>query len=639
MLRNKKIIATFLIIITLLSIQINIAFADNTPQPQGNWFEKIFTSTVVSIFEPLKIIMDGHLDNLLMPQDGDTLSFYESNLMTKAKTKITESTMLFGDPKNGIMAVGDKIRFLLILLVAALMPVTMVYTIIKYQNSINPDNRKKLVDLFVRWCVTFILLIFSRQIMIAIYQVNSYVINIFRYASVDSSGKVMNFLENMSFADYGILWVIIWGAYKLITAWIALVIFPMRDIVLILLYTLSPILIYQFIYESKTEVTINWVREFFGTVMTQSVYAFMFWVLGELLSFFDLVGSINTQLDFLRAIMVIIFLSIMITSNRFIRQWLGLDTSGHDALQYLGMGALLGIGNMLFQGGLAKSISGAIKGGNTEQSNVAKNSSNNTNTEGTIAETFKNAQVKASKYAAIAGKIASVPASMMTGIALGPEGFQIGETAGNAMGNFVVGQTAKRVFAGKQIKELNNKISTDDSYKYDYTNYKGVRSVYNEGIRPYMSEEEQEFIHNRNRATTIAKIAGGTPAAAFTNFIYNKKSKNIPKAYEGYSDSLLTQKVSSGDIFDVAYHGNTVEYYKIVEGTREKTPFHVTKTNKNYGIRTMWERYQAGDVVSKGHQSPLAWNKIHDLHYEDPNGNQIPIDLPNSGRSPFLDLN
>ncbi|MEQ6359543.1 hypothetical protein V7D15_07500 [Thermoanaerobacter thermohydrosulfuricus] len=658
---NKKLLVLLLIVLIFSSLLSNIAFAgelnpiqypsnnnqtDNTPKATvGGWFGRFLTNTIVSFFDPLKILIVGNLDNLLMPPDGDTLSFYESNLITKANIKITEKTMIFGDPEHNIMGVGEKIRILLLLIIGAIMPITMVYSIIKYQNAVTPEKRKKLIDFLIRWVVTFTLLIFSRQIMLAMYQVNAYIVNIIRYASVNQNGKVMSFLDNMNFSDFGLLWLVLWAAYKLLIGWIALVVFPMRDIILILLYTLSPVLIYQFMFESKTEVTINWAREFFGTVITQSVYAFVFWVLGELLSFFDIVASINTQLSFIRAIMVILFLTLMLGSNKIIRSWLGLDTSGHDALQNIGMGALLGIGSMLFAGGLAKTISGALHGDagniNTLTGGNTMGNINATSNEGTIAEVFRNAQIKASKYAAIAGKITSIGMATAGGIALGPAGMEIGETLGNATGNFIVGKISKRAIAFKDLRAVDNKIKTDATYRPEYTaiihdkkgNLKEENSIYAEGVRPYMSQEEQEFIYNKNKAMTMSKILIGNH---FVKWQYDKKAKSIPRAIDGPNNELLTEKVKPGDILDVAYKGNLVEYYRVTEGQREKIPIHVARTNQNYGGLTKWERYQVGEVVAKGHDSPLAWNKIHDLHYEDIEGRHIPVNFSNSGRRPFL---
>ncbi|NNG66441.1 hypothetical protein [Caldanaerobacter subterraneus] len=663
---QKKIFISFFTILLAIVLFTSIGFAgelnpvqyssdsqnNNAPKTTlGGWFERFITNTVVAFFDPLKVLIIGDLGNLIMPPDGDTLSFYEANLLTKANVKITEKTMIFGDPEHNIMGVGERVRVLLLLIVGAMMPVTMVYSIIKYQNAITPDKRKKFIDFLIRWVVTFVLLIFSRQIMLAMYEVNAYIVNIIRYASAGQSGKVMSFMDNLNFSDFGLLWLVLWAAYKLLVGWIALVVFPMRDIIMILLYTLSPVLIYQFMFESRTEVTINWAREFFGTVITQSVYAFVFWVAGELLKFFDTAASLNTQLSFIRAIMIILFLTLMLGSNKVIREWLGLDTSGHDALQYIGMGALLGIGTMLFAGGLAKTISGALRG-ETGMANIPSATGGKiggggftpASDEGTIAEVFRNAQVKASKYAAVAGKIASIGMATAGGIALGPAGMEIGETLGNAAGNFVVGKTLKGHFARKGLKELDDRVKTDKMYYPDYTalikdregNLKEERSVYAEGVRPYMSAEEQQFIYERNKRVSMAKAWLGEPAAFAVRTIYNIKGKNIPRAIDGPNDELLTEKVQPGDIFDVAYKGNIIEYYRVIEGQREKVPFHVSRTNKNYGSLTKWERYQVGEVVAKGHSSPLAWNKIHDMHLEDVEGRHIPLELPNSGRKPFL---
>lgn len=363
----------------------------------------------------------------------------------------------------GVQAMSYIVGFFLVL--------AIIFMGSKISNAgLNPSNRTVFIEFVRDWIIVVLLVTNVGFVYEMVFMFNSAIISLIDGQLIDGlQDKLMPDLE-----DSGLVGWIIIGLFMLgVTVW-ANFYYIMREITLIVLMILGPVFIALFVMPSTKGVTLAWFKEFFGTVMVQSVNAVTLFAIatvarpntsqvtmnGEAYDVFMASVPVAGGNDFGIIQMTLMYL-VVIPTGEAIR---GLLNLGGDTTGRLGkFGAMAGMAGMAGVYGAMKSATSgkgfaeSLKNGydrvrgNTDGANGANGSDTSGAVVGAAAGTDSRASrmLRAGEIMSKGGKMVLGSAGTVAGAVMGPQGAIIGGGLGTEVGGRVGGVSGRLGSAAK----------------------------------------------------------------------------------------------------------------------------------------------------------------------------------------------
>lgn len=348
--------------------------------------------------------------------------------------------------------------------------------------ALNPSNRTMFIEYIRDWLFVAVVLFNLGFFYEMVFMFNGAIISILKGDLI----KNLNDSLTPEMSDSGIVGWIIIGLFMLgITIW-ANWYYLMRKITLMILMVLGPIFIALFVFPSTKKITLAWFREFFGTVMIQSVHAVTIWIIATLAQ-----GSTESFFSGTPVIEVALMYLIVIPAGEAVR---GLFNLGGDSANNIsrfgamaGMGALAGIGasikSMRDGTGLVDALrngGNAAKGagGVDPETGAEKAVGNGT---GPISGTDQRASrmMRAGEITSKAGKAVFGIGGSIAGAATGRNGALIGAGIGVATGATLGGAAGRLGYAGMDLAK---------------NGLEKAKNGLNQGIDGFSDEQEADSI-------------------------------------------------------------------------------------------------------------------------------------------------
>lgn len=340
----------------------------------------------------------------------------------------------------GVQSMSYIVGFFLIL--------GIIFMGVKISNTgLNPANRTSFIEFVRDWIIVVLALANIGFLYEMIFMFNEAIVGIV-------NGEVVNNLDDELTPDFGeetglIGWIII-GLFMLgLTIW-ANFYYIMREITLMVLMVLGPVFLVLYLFPTTRGATLAWLKEFFGTVMIQSVHAVTLFV----------IAAINNTGQEISLLPMLISYLIVIPTGEAIKSLLNL---GGDMTGRLGKFA-----TMSGAAGLA-GIYGAVKSATSGQSfaqslrsgmqgaNDSKNgkSGDGSDTSGSSVgpmagtDTRSERMLRAGDILSKGGKMMVGAAGSTAGAVMGPQGALVGGGIGSALGGASGGLAGRLGYAGK----------------------------------------------------------------------------------------------------------------------------------------------------------------------------------------------
>jgi trimeric autotransporter adhesin len=417
-------------------------------------------------------------------------SIYES-IMKPFEKFGTFKTLVFGkedsklvyntfDPSEISNAIAPGVQYMSYIVGFFLM-LGIIYMGVKISTGgLNPSNRTMFIEYIRDWILVIIVLYNLGFFYEMVFMFNSTIINILKGDLI----KNLNDSVTPELGDAGLVgWIIVGLFYLGITLW-ANWYYLMRKITLMILMVLGPIFISLFVFPSTKKVTLAWAREFFGTVMIQSIHAITIWTIAILAK-----GQESNWLSGVADIEIVLMYLIVIPAGEAIRNLfnLGGDTAGNLGRfgTMAGFGALAGIygsiksareGSNLVQAlrDGVKSVKGADGVDGADSEGVGANTGPLTGTD-TRAERM----LRAGEIVSKAGKAVVGSAGAIAGAATGRNGALVGAMIGSQLGSTAGGLVGR---IGAAAKEAGMEA------------FAKMKNGFEEGIEGFSNEQEAEKI-------------------------------------------------------------------------------------------------------------------------------------------------
>lgn len=331
----------------------------------------------------------------------------------------------------------------------------IIFMGVKISNvGLNPANRTMFIEFVRDWVIVVLALLNIGFLYEIIFMFNEAIVGIV-------NGEVIDNLDDdltPDFDDTGLIGWILIGLFMLgLTIW-ANFYYIMREITLMVLMILGPIFLALYLFPTTKPATLAWLKEFFGTVMIQSVHAVTLFV----------IASINSAGE-LGIIPMLISYLIVIPTGEAIKSLLNL---GGDMTGRLGRFA-----TMSGAGGLA-SIYGAVKSArdgnsfaqslregmngvtNTNNGRDGEDSETSGSTVGPMAGTDSRSErmLRAGDIVSKGGKMLIGSAGAVAGSVMGPQGAIIGGGIGTTLGGAAGGLAGRMGWdAADRLKNSKNR--------------------------------------------------------------------------------------------------------------------------------------------------------------------------------------
>lgn len=386
--------------------------------------------------------------------------------------------------------------------------------------GLNPSNRTMFIEFVRDWIIVVLVVSNIGLFYEMVYMLNSAVVALVNGELIDNlEDKLMPDL-----ADAGLVGWIIIGLFMLgVTVW-ANFYYIMREITLMVFMILGPIFVALFIFPSQKGVTLAWFKEFFGTVMIQSVHA---------VTLFTIATAAGTDLGVIQ--MTLMYL-VVIPTGEAIRGLLNLggDTTGRLGKfgAMAGMAGISGIYGAVKSAtsgkGFAESLRKGVDGVRGSQSGESA-----TGAEGTTGavvgaaagtDSRSSRMLRAGEIMSVGGKMLVGSAGSIAGSVMGPQGALIGGGLGTAIGGTVGGMSGRLGFAAKD--KLSNALSKDGV----------MRNALQDGMNAAKSDSENDKI-----ASNLADLQTQQWAAANKNK-FMKDFANDPDKENKWNQKLAEQR-------------------------------------------------------------------------------------------------
>ncbi|WP_368502735.1 hypothetical protein AB3N04_01155 (plasmid) [Alkalihalophilus sp. As8PL] len=372
----------------------------------------------------------------------------------------------------------------LTILVSFFMIIGIVYAGSRLSSTgINPSNRTVLIEFLKDWVLVAIMIANVYIFYDLIFTLNAGIIDIFRVDLEGEAGDKWAYAQLSPspadvFEDEGIwlvtgpLAIVGWMMVQLFLLFIMIWMnfyYLFREITLILFMVLGPVFISLWMIQPYKSITLNWLREFTGTVLVQSVHAVTLWVAAAMVS-----GLSGISIIFLFLILIPLGEAIKNLFN------LGGDTASNMS-KFASMAGLSGIAatygavKSAREGGNALSaVRDAANGG--KKQGAGSSSSSPTDAANTGASSRAERMLRSGEIMSKAGKMTLGVAGAVGGAALGPKGSFIGAGVGGLVGGVggaiagraghVLGSATKSAFS-KGLNGAKEGISGYNMHKDD----------------------------------------------------------------------------------------------------------------------------------------------------------------------------
>jgi trimeric autotransporter adhesin len=309
----------------------------------------------------------------------------------------------------------------------------IVFMGVKISNTgLNPSNRTMFLEFVRDWVIVVLALANIGFLYEMIFMFNEAIVGIVNGEVIEKlDDKLMPDIE-----DSGLLGWIIVGLFMLgLTIW-ANFYYIMREITLMVLMILGPIFLALYIFPSTKQATIAWLKEFFGTVMIQSVHAITLFTIATISDSGEAGGVITTTIMYL----------IVIPTGEAIKSLLNLggDMTGRLSkfAAMSGMAGLAGVYGAVKSATSGKSFAEAVRHGmeGSRSYRSDKDGENGSDTSGASVgpmvgtDTRAERMLRAGEIISKGGKMVIGSAGAIAGAATGPHGALVGGGIGSFLG-------------------------------------------------------------------------------------------------------------------------------------------------------------------------------------------------------------
>lgn len=398
-------------------------------------------------WEIVKGIFKGIWESIIGPFDDlhglKTLVFNQYEDGARVYGTFTESEIT-NAIAPGVQSMSYIVGFFLVL--------AIIFMGVKISNTgLNPSNRTAFIEFIRDWIIVILALANLGFLYETIFMFNEAIVGII-------NGEVINNLEDKlspDIDDSGLLGWIIIGLFMLgLTIW-ANFYYIMREITLMVLMILGPVFLALYLFPSTKAATMSWLKEFFGTVMVQSVHAVTLFV----------IAVINDSGESGLIAMTIMYL-IVIPTGEAIKSLLNLggDMTGRlgKFATMSGAAGLAGIYGAVKSATSGKGFAQSLRTGMNEMRN-SKNgkdgedggSETSGSSVGPMAgtDTRSERMLRAGDILSKGGKMVLGAAGATAGSVMGPQGAIVGGGIGTALGDKGGGLTGRLGYAtGDKLK-------------------------------------------------------------------------------------------------------------------------------------------------------------------------------------------
>ncbi|MEX3623688.1 hypothetical protein [Viridibacillus arvi] len=400
--------------------------------------------------------------------------------------------------------------------------------------GLNPSNRTMFLEFMRDWAIVVLAIVNIGFLYEVIFMFNSAIVGIVNGELIDKlDDKLTPEIE-----DSGLVGWILIGLFQLgITIW-ANFYYIMRQLTLMVLMVLGPIFLALYIFPSQKGVTMAWLKEFFGTVMVQSVHAVTFFVIA---SIGDGGGTGSIQLT--------IMYLVVIPTGEAVRGLLNLGGEMQGKLNKIGaMAGMAGLSGMY--GAVKSATSGkgfteSLKGGyDRVRGQGGDKGGDGESTSGSgvgpVAGTDTRASrmLKAGQIMSKGGKMAFGAGGSAAGAVMGPQGALIGGGLGTALGDKAMDTAGRLGFAAKD--KIGNALEKN-GIRIGESARAAKEDLENEHLADNLAALKTDQWANDNKEDFMKQHAGDKDAESKWNQALSKQRKQFKKEAK---DALATGNVN-----------------------------------------------------------------------------------------------
>jgi hypothetical protein len=480
--------------------------------------------------------------------------------------------------------------------------------------AINPAHRNAFIEFFKDALIVGLLLVNLDTLYSLIFTVNSSLVDIFSGAYNSNIKDIKDATVDDPEAQKGIVgWILIQLTLLGLMLW-ANFYYMMRKLTLIILMSLGPVMIALYLHPKTKPITMAWFKELTGSVLIQSVHAFVFWTVAVLSAGAGsgLVGSV---------ILYVIFIPVSESMRRLFM--LGGEMQGNFAKT----GAMFGMSAL---SGVAGSIRGAMDGksagellGDGYKGIKGGKSNTNTGSEGDVDKDLKNTlgantgsdvgtssiaekMMKPGDIMSRAGKAVFGMAGSIAGSPMGPVGAGAmalqGAAIGGALGG-LAGRTGMAVAHG--AKDRFKKFGEGFSEGMEKSRPEDLDDAMVEA----MADDETTKWASNNEASFMEDLQNRFPDASPQD-LQNRWSNEVAKKKEGFRSQAKE---------DWENIQNTQGQYSDANGLVGKATDDLTNAWANQNKDAFFQDYDKSNPLTEGtspeeheNRKTDAWNNAVD---------------------------